>query len=379
MNRHPQTATGAGERAPSTLLSCLVCAALAMAPGARAADTPSPLPVRVAVLVNFEIGADRNDDPGEFQYWVERGLGEGPLDDCIELPYSTHAACVDRQAGLLVTYTGLSQDRAAASVMALGLDPRFDFSRTYWIIGGIAGIDPDDGTIGSAVWGRYVVNGDWGHEIDAREMPGDWDTGYLPFMRREPWAQPMRDEQRKTYALNPSLATWAFRLTQDIELPDSETAAAMRGDYEGYPSALARPRVLLGDNLSASTFWHGALLNRWANGWVAYWTAGRGEFVTTAVEDGGILEALRFLDSGGRVDFQRIMLLRTASNFSMQPPGMSAAESLTRDSDGFGGLVPAIEAHWRVGSTVAREIADNWNLRARTIPAAADLPAGRYP
>jgi purine nucleoside permease len=95
---------------------------------------------------------------------------------------------------------------------------------------------------------------------------------------------------------------------------------------------------------------------------VSYWTGGEGEFVTTAVEDSGILEALRFLDAGGRVDMQRVMHLRTASNFSMQPPGMSAAQSLTRETDGFGDMRPAVENLWRVGSRVAREIVNNWDV-----------------
>ena len=208
-------------------------------PADMAAD-PGPLAIRVVVLVNFEIGADSGDAPGEFQLWRERGLGTGPLDDCIELPFSTHRACLDPERGLLVTYTGLTQDRAAASVMAMGLDARFDFSRSYWLIGGIAGIDPEDGTLGSAVWARYVVNGDWGHEIDAREMPDDWTTGYLPFMRDEPYAQPMRDEQRKVYALNAQLAGWAFELTRDTELLDTPGAAALRSEYRGYPMAVSR-------------------------------------------------------------------------------------------------------------------------------------------
>lgn len=40
---------------------------------------------------------------------------------------------------------------------------------------GIAGIDPEDGPIGSAVWADWVVDGDLGHAIDAREVRG-WST-----------------------------------------------------------------------------------------------------------------------------------------------------------------------------------------------------------
>ncbi|EAQ97514.1 purine-nucleoside phosphorylase [Congregibacter litoralis] len=336
---------------------------------ADAADAgKAPIEIRVAVLVNFEVGDDRGDAPGEFQAWRERGLDNQPLDECFDLPFSTHEACVDRESGLLVTFTGLTQDRAAASVMALGLDERFDFSHSYWIIGGIAGIDPGDGTLGSAVWGNYVVNGDWAHEIDAREMPEDWKTGYFPFMTGEPYPQPRADDTGKVFALNQKLAAWAYEESVGVKLFDNAAAKALRDEYQGFPQALAPPKIMRGDNLSASTFWHGRYLNEWANDWVAYWTEGDGEFVTTAVEDSGILEALRFLDGGGRVDFDRIMLLRTASNFSMQPPGMTAVESLTRETEGFGGMLPAVENLWRVGSKVAGTLIADWEQYRTTPP-----------
>ena len=43
-------------------------AAFALAAGLRG----DPIPVKVAVVVTFEVGADKGDTPGEFQYWVER-------------------------------------------------------------------------------------------------------------------------------------------------------------------------------------------------------------------------------------------------------------------------------------------------------------------
>jgi len=37
-----------------------------------AAHSADPIPVKVAVVVTFEVGADRGDRPGEFQFWAER-------------------------------------------------------------------------------------------------------------------------------------------------------------------------------------------------------------------------------------------------------------------------------------------------------------------
>ncbi len=42
--------------------------------------------------------------------------------------------------------------------MALTFSDRFDLRRTYFLIAGIAGIDPARGTIGSAAWAKYLVD-----------------------------------------------------------------------------------------------------------------------------------------------------------------------------------------------------------------------------
>ena len=39
-------------------------------------------------------------------------------------------------------------------------------------------IDPARGTVGSAAWARYLVDFGIAHELDAREMPKGWKTGY---------------------------------------------------------------------------------------------------------------------------------------------------------------------------------------------------------
>ena len=51
------------------------------------------------------------------------------------------------------------------------LRPAFDLSQAYWLVTGIAGIDPEDASIGSVAWSSFLVDGDLGHEIDAREIP----------------------------------------------------------------------------------------------------------------------------------------------------------------------------------------------------------------
>jgi purine nucleoside permease len=42
----------------------------------------------------------------------------------------------------------------AEQLMALLLDPRFDFTKTYWLFTGISGVDPQVASVGSAAWAR---------------------------------------------------------------------------------------------------------------------------------------------------------------------------------------------------------------------------------
>ena len=55
----------------------------------------------------------------------------------------------------------------------------------------------------------------------------------------------------------------------NIDLGDSAQLQRSRGRYKGYPNAQKPPFVLKGDNLASMTFWHGKLLNEWANHWVS--------------------------------------------------------------------------------------------------------------
>jgi len=64
------------------------------------------------------------------------------------------------------------------------------------------------------------------------------------------------------------------------------------------------------------------------------------------------------------------MVLRTASNYTMPPPGMTAAEHLARENEGYAGLQASVEAAYRVGSTVVNEIVSKWATYRDKVPGA---------
>ena len=340
----------------SFLLLFVVCAV-------AAAAKQRPIPVKVVVVAMFEQGADTGDAPGELQYWVERDH----LDRVYAMPAAYHPVRMNGQ-GEMAVLTGQGTAHAAATIMAVGLDPRFDFRHAYWLIAGIAGGCPDTISLGSAAWARWVVDGDLGYEIDAREIPPDWSTGYLPLRRKFPFESPAQPLEGQVYALNASLAQWAFNLTQATPLDDSDKLREIRSHFAG-DAAHRPPFVMMGDEISSSTYWHGKLLDAWAAKWVPYFTGNQGVFATTAMEDTGTLQSLTFLARAGRVDLQRVLVLRAVSNYDRQPEGLSAAESLARQRIGaYAAYLPSLEAAYRVGHTVVNELITHWPQYEANIP-----------
>jgi purine nucleoside permease len=324
---------------------------------------PKPIEIKVVVINMFEQGADTGDTPGEYQYWVEREH----LDTVLPFPQGYHDLRLNPKTGVLGLLTGVGTAKATASVMALGLDPRFDLSHAYFLVAGIGGIDPAAGSLASAVWSEWIVDGDLGYEIDAREIPNTtpadralWTTGYVPLRKSVPYEQPLTPENNATYHLNPALVNWAFALTKDIQLPDTPEIAARRMSYAG-DTAHRPPFVLKGDDLSASTFWHGKLMNRWARDWVKYMTAGAGTYAICGMEDTGTLQSLTFLAHAHKVDLSRVLVLRTASNFDVQREGISAAQSLAETKIGqYSAYLPALDSAYRVGHVVVDYLVDHW-------------------
>jgi len=323
---------------------------------------------KVVIIAMFERGADTGDEPGEFQFWVEREQ----LDRVIPLPAAYHDVRANADGSVIGIVAGMGNTNAAASVMALGLDPRFDLTKSYWLVAGIAGIDPADGSLGSAAWAGHVVEGDLGHEIDAREIPADWPTGYLPLRKKKPYElPPTPDIIGQSYTLDAGLVAWAYQLTKDTPLADTEAMKKHRALFTDTPAAQRPPFVLQGDNLASSTYWHGRLLNRWANDWVSYHTGGRGRYVTTAMEDTGVLRALHNLTRAGRADARRALVLRTASNYDMQWPGATAVESFAGENIGhYSGFLPALESAHAVGSQVVHALVAGWPDYEHRLPAA---------
>ena len=354
-------------------IGILVTAILCPAAVSFAAD-PSPIPVRVVVVTTFELGQDTGDKPGEFQAWAERL----PLPQTIPFPQGYRALRYDPHKQVLGIVTGEGSLHGAASVMALGMDPRFDLSKAYWVVAGIAGIDPNTASVGSAAWAEWLIDRDLNFEIDAREIPPDWSTGHVPLGRTKPYELPAPALERSTgtngYHLNAGLVNWAYDLTKSVQLDDTPALEKIRSGYPDYPNAQKPPFVLKGDEVVASDWWIGKIMTTQAEEWTRYWTNGKGLLATTAMEDCGVLQSLTFLAHAGKVRLDRVLVLRTGANYTLPPTGETAAQLLAQEAnedDVLSAYIPSLEAAYRVASPVVNELVTHWEKYRDQTPTTA--------
>jgi purine nucleoside permease len=263
-------------------------------------------------------------------------------------------ACSDD--GLCMTTTGMGYANAASSIAAIVLSRKLDLTKTYFIISGIAGVDPALGTLGSAHWARFAVDGGLQNEIDAREIPSDWTTGYLEIGAPAPGKRTEQQYGDEVYRLNEDLLQAAFRLTKDVDLVDSNAAKAYRAKYSD-PAATAPPQVSICDTISSDTWWFGARLAEAMAAYAKLITDGEANPCTTQQEDNATLTALKRGADAALLDFNRIAILRTAADFDREPPGQDAAEALSAST---GGFLPSLANAHRVAARVARAIVDDW-------------------
>jgi len=336
---------------------------------ASAAPASAPIEIRVVIVTAFEIGEDSGDRAGEYQAWA------AVTPEVLPFPAGFRHLRYDPVRKALLLLTGIGTNRAAASTMALGMDPRFDLSHAYWLIAAIAGANPETASVGSAAWIGDVVDTDYGYAVDPREAPAGWTTGMFPRDRKAPYQAPRGDPGYNLFPLNKGLRDWAYDLTRAVPLPDSAVLKTLRAPYAAHPAAVKPPFVLKGAEASGQTFWHGALLNAHFDQWVTYWTEGRERFVMTAMEDSGVAGALAMLGRIARADPDRLLVLRTGSNYSVPPPGVGAAESLIAEAGGLSALQASLDAAFLVGTPVIDAIAGDWGRFRDHVPSRTEAPS----
>ena len=321
------------------LFSMLFCSQVA-------ADT-KPIQVKVFIAAMFEIGANSGDKAGEFQHWYQRYFKDS-------LPIEVKGASKPvycNKNGVCGGVLGMGKVASSASMQAILLNNKFDFSVSYFILSGVGGTPPSKGTIGDVTWGSWLIDYDLGH----RWAPEEGKVGAPTFMPRKGY------ENIRSYQLNPLLVKWSMALSNDIKLKDSSSAQAYRTRY---PQIAARrlPKVLKGTHMTGDTFFHGPGLSKQAQ----YITElyGADDYITTEMEAAAITQVISRI-----YGTQRILSLRGSVNFDQGHPNETTLEHLDpAPGETAGGFAETVENIVLVGAKVTDHIIKNWQVWHQGVP-----------
>ncbi|KAL7927090.1 purine nucleoside permease domain-containing protein [Trichoderma austrokoningii] len=268
------------------------------------------------------------------------------------------------QSGTVCQLTvGEGEINSAVSMTSLVLSSRFNLTQTYFLLAGIAGVNPRYATIGGVALARYAVQVALQYEIDPRSLPGDWPTGYIPYGRTHPFEYPCITYGTEVFELNANLRDAAHDFALRAKLVDDDGPRRYRALYgdmgASYRMAVRPPAVAKCDSATSDVYYSGERLARAFENTTALWTNGTGAYCMSAQEDNAVLESLVRFAIEGFVDFGRIIAMRTGANFDRPPPSLSDWEHLTRtNQDGFN---IAISNLYYAGVEIVRGILDNWN------------------
>jgi len=268
--------------------------------------------------------------------------------------------------GVCQVTTGMGYANAAASISALIYSRQFDLQKTYWLIAGVAGINPARGTLGTAAWAHYLVDFGLQWELDKRDAPAAWPSGYLGINTMSPAEKPQLIYGTEVFKLNDELVNRAFSLSESVKLTDSPSAQKARAVY-GYAPANAAPAVVQCDTLSSDTWFSGTHLTERADVWASELTDHHAVACTSQQEDNATFAVLMRAAGEHLVDTNRVAVLRTGSDFDRAPPGGSDASTLLNYQSA-GGFEPAVMNLYLAGNTLVQEIAGHWSAWRRGVP-----------
>jgi len=256
----------------------------------------------------------------------------------------------------------LAEINAATSTSALIFSDAFNLTTTYFLIAGIAGVNPHVTTTGSVNFARYAVQLDLQMEFDSRQIPSNDTSGYFPQNANFPDETNAIDYPGSIYGtevfeLNDNLKKRFVYIAGLQTLNDSAHAQAYRETY-GYAPANQPPAVIECDSGTSNVYWSGSTLGDAFSAYTTLLTNGSGLYCASQQEDNAILEALLRADMMGSIDFSRIALMRTASDFDRAPPTEDEVFHLLYAAQAGFGI--SIDNIFIAGSAIVQDVLMYW-------------------
>lgn len=264
--------------------------------------------------------------------------------------------------------TGEGEINAAASVSSLLLNPLFDFSKTYFLIAGIGGGESSLTTIGSATFAKYSVQIGLQYQVGYNEYiktNPNWTSGYFGYGVDNPWTYPSNVYGTEVYELNENLRDRAIQLARTGELNNgTERNVEFRTLYEE-EAAKSSPSIVACDVYTSDNYYFGNELSDYFKSYGEMMTnstdSKKFQYCSSAQEDNASLEAFLRMDLHGLVDFSRIVVMRTISNF-ITPPPLYANDTVGYFNDvDKGGIQASLDNLVNAGKPFVEDIIKNWD------------------
>lgn len=256
---------------------------------------------------------------------------------------------------------GESEINAASTMSALVLAPEFNLKQTYFLVGGIAGINPETASICDVTFARYAVQVALQYEFDARELPSNFSTGYFPQGANSPSQYPQSIYGTEVFEFNVKLRDIAAGFARKAKLSDTDISAAYRAKYAKQPkykAATQSPRVRTCDVATSDVYFSGTLLGEAFGNYTKLVTNGTGVYCTTAQEDNATGEVLLRAALAKLVDFSRLIVMRTGSDFDRPPLGESDLQNLVYVNQN--AFEPSLQNIYLAGREVIKGITGGW-------------------
>lgn len=166
----------------------------------------------------------------------------------------------------------------------------------------------------------------------------------------------------EVFEVNVALQKMAADFARKATLNDSDAAIAYRALYADSPLYAAGskgPAVYECDVATSDVYYSGSILSTAFGNYTSLVTNGTGNYCSTAQEDNATLEAMLRAATMGLVDFSRMIVMRTASDFDRPYNGESSTYNLFYADQG--AFEPAIQNIYLAGREVVAGILDGWN------------------
>lgn len=256
--------------------------------------------------------------------------------------------------------TGEGEINAAATISSLVMSPLFDLTETYFLISGIAGGSPEEVTVGSVTFAKYAVQVGLAYEIDSREIPADWPYGYISLGTDEINEYPINIYGSEIFELNENLLKRAMKLASNVTLNNGTAGnVAIRQKYNKDWPAYQSPKIVECDTATSDVYWTGEILAKAMGDYVSTVSNNTAKYCSTQQEDNASLEAMVRAAKHGIIDYNRIVISRSISDFERPPTGLNATEFFFNTSQG--GSAAALDNLYIAGLPFVQDVLANWD------------------